>query len=224
MNMTETKMAVSISDIFRTMIVLKCEDSKLYEKIYEEIEEVIGPRHIVEQIMVSDFVSHLWEKLRLRRCVPAVVAAATRMALERLLRPTAGQHAEVLADCYFLGKPGPSAKENLCCGDTNLMTREDVIAILEAHGLNESAIEPLAIAAALDTLTAIEHLAQKHEDRCQALMRNLERRQKKQEAAKLRAAGDAKPSTQVDDITKQRTSIPRLKRTDLPPPKTGSAA
>jgi hypothetical protein len=59
------------------------------------------------------------------------------------------------------------------------LTREEILELMKAHGVDESDIDMVAIQISAGALTDLENLTLKHEIRREAIFREVERRRKK---------------------------------------------
>ncbi len=90
--------------LFSTPSLMKGEDPDVYDELYEQVEEVLKPQDVWDQMMVADIANHFWEQQRIRRCTGGVVNGKRREALTLILRSVVGHarvDAEWLADIYF---------------------------------------------------------------------------------------------------------------------------
>ncbi len=131
-------------------------------------------------MLVSDITYHFWEQQRLRSCSDAVVEAAHRDALRRLIMPMLN-HCEPLAEAYADAYFGTADKER-----DPALDKQEVIALLEKHGLDESAIDVAAIEVSLGTLMRLEALSSKHEIRREEIVLEVERRKAHRKASRRR--------------------------------------
>src|SRR5262249_52498531 len=84
--------------------LMKGENPEVYAKLYAQVEEVVQPKDVFDQMMVSDITNHFWEQQRIRRCSGGVIDAARRRAFYEIMRPICGyrhQYAEEIAEIYF---------------------------------------------------------------------------------------------------------------------------
>ena len=187
--------------LFSTPSLMKGEDPDVYAELYEQVEEVLKPQDVWDQMMVADITNHFWEQQRIRRCTGGVVNGKRREALTLILRSVVGHarvDAEWLADIYFgfnraqesRLKSSPYNVASKVTPEKPRNTREDVIALLKDHGLDEADIERLATQISVDTLAELENLALKHEIRREAIFRGAEsRREKRSESPPAKSSG-----------------------------------
>ncbi len=161
---------------------MKAEERSAYSRLYAEVRKVVQPTNVFDQMLVSDITYHFWEQQRLRACSDAVVEAARRDALWRLIMPMLN-HCEPLVEAYADAYFGTADKEREPAYD-----KQDVIALLQKHGLDESAIDPAAIEVSLDTLMRLEALSSKHEIRREEIVLEVERRKAMRGASHRRIA------------------------------------
>ena len=176
-----------IQRLFFTPSLTKGEDPGVYAELYRLVQEVVSPKDVWDQMMVADITNHFWEQQRYRRCTGTIINSKRRAALIRILRVAIGLNdvdAETVADTYF----GVERLEEREVTDYSTQapipkTRADVVALLEKHGFDETAIERVAVETSVAALADLESLALKHEIRREAIFRKLERRRKKRHAA-----------------------------------------
>jgi hypothetical protein len=139
----------------------------------------VGPR---------DVTNHFWEQQRIRRCSGGMIDAARRRALLDILMPFVGYHhepAEQLANIYFGvfqsdAQRGPFLPPH--AKPARAPTKADVVALLERHGLDESAIDIVATRMSVTSLSSMEGLIHKHRIRRDAILQEIERRREKRPA------------------------------------------
>jgi len=207
------------------------EDPEMYASLYRQVEDAVKPKDVCDQMMVSDITNHFWEQQRLRRCSGTIVNAARYEALVRILTPITGydhRHAAWLADIYFGAATDDETKSiasnsgsGSAWGDAlaavrapdsrrRAITRTTIIAVLQKHGLDESAIDSVAIQGSLGALAGIENLTLKHELRREAIFREVERRRKKR--AKRREGG-----TRLNGKARAQPALEHLPEEPSPP-------
>ena len=71
--------------LFSTPSLMKGEDPHVYAKLYRQVEEVVQPQDVWDQMDVADITNHFWEQQRYRRCTGTVINSKRRAALERIL-------------------------------------------------------------------------------------------------------------------------------------------
>jgi hypothetical protein len=145
------------------------------------VEEVAQPKDIWDHMMVSDVVNHFWEQQRYRRCTGAIINSGRRSALLKILRNGVGLNpadATAVADLHFGVVRYEEGYRHVIHSDPAEIpqTRKGVTTFLKKHGITEADIDRVAMESSVDTLTAIENLALKHELRREEILRELERR------------------------------------------------
>jgi hypothetical protein len=176
--------------LFCTPSLMKGESAEVYAMLYAQVEDVVEPKDVFDQMLVSDITNHFWEQQRIRRCSGIVIDSARRQALVELLTPMVGyslEDAVSLADIYFgvrnsAMKPGRIPSPELAHRKQPEPTRKDVIAMLEKHGLDECAIDVAATRMSVGWLASFESLILKHEVRRDAILDQIERRREKRSA------------------------------------------
>jgi hypothetical protein len=236
--MLEYQLCDSLKGLFSAPSLMKGEDPAAYEALYQQVEEVVQPRDVSDQMMVADVTEHFWQQQRLRRCAGTVTNASRRAALAQILLPIVNKvDAERFADAYFgvirIREPRqplqtaytPTIRRVAPVGprkdpppasapvppEVPEMTREDVVALLKSHGLDESDIDRMAMYLSVDRLAGLENLAFKHELQRQAIFREVERRRKKRAKQQRqngpeRTNGKARPGRNLDDDQPDETA------------------
>src|SRR4029077_15823995 len=159
---------------------MKGEDGKVYAELYARVEEVVQPKDVWDQMMVSDITNHFWEQQRYRRCTGAIVNSKRRAALLTILRDGIGlnpRDARHIANIYFdVARYGENVFAVLHPDPANPETRPAVVGFLKEHGFDEADIDRVAMEASADALASLERLALKHEIRREEIFREVERR------------------------------------------------
>jgi hypothetical protein len=226
MSSIEYRLSDSLNGLFATPSLMKGEDPAVYAALYRQVEEVVQPRDVWDQMMAADVTNHFWQQQRLRRCVGTVTNASRRAALIQILLPIVNNcrpDADRMADAYFdvrkIRDPQPRqgyAAVYTFAKDVDVkvphsvppkvpeMTREHVVAVLKNHDLDESDVDRMAIYLSVERLAGLENLAVKHELQRQAIFREVERRRKKRakqerEKGPARVNGKARSAPTLDD-------------------------
>jgi hypothetical protein len=158
--------------LFSTPSLMKGEDPDVYAELYAQVEGVVQPQDVWDQLMVTDITNHFWEQQRYRRCTGAVINTKRRSALERILHVAIGLNdvdTETVADTYF--EVARLEEREVTDYSTQVRvpkTRAGVVALMEEHGFVESDIDRVAMETSADTLAHLETLALKHEIRREA--------------------------------------------------------
>ena len=182
----------SLRRLFSTPSLMKGEDSNVYAELYTQVEEVVQPQDVFDQMMLTDVTNHFWEQQRYRRCTGTVINSKRRAALEKILNETIGLNdvdAKNVADTYF----GVARLEEREVTDYSTQvripkTRADIVDLMKQHGFVEADIDRIATETSVDTLADVENLALKHEIRRKATVRELERRRKKRNKQLMKPA------------------------------------
>ncbi len=80
--MSEYQLSDSLKRLFSAPSLMKGEDPADYDALYRQVEEVVQPRDVWDQMMATDVTNHFWQQQRLRRCVGTVTNASRRAALD----------------------------------------------------------------------------------------------------------------------------------------------
>ena len=180
--------------LFSTPSLMKGEQSHVYDELYTQVEEVVQPQDVWDQMMVYDITNHFWEQHRYRRCTGSVINCKRRAALEKILREGIGLNdvdTETAADTYF--EVARLEEREVIDYATQVQipkTRAGVVDLMEKHGFVETDIDRVAMEMSVDTLADLEILALKHEIRREAIVRELERRCKKRNKRLMKPTND----------------------------------
>jgi hypothetical protein len=232
--MSEYQLSDGLKRLFSMPSLMKGEDPAVYGALYRQVEEAVQPRDVWDQMMVSDVTDHFWQQQRLRRCTGTVTNASRRSALVQIFLPIVNNNrpdADKFADAYFRVRRirDPEQGRKKCIAVYEIaegverkvfsadapkapeMTREDVVALLNSHDLDETDIDRMAMYLSVDRLAGLENLALKHELQRQAIFREVERRRKKRakqqrQKGSERANGKARPGPNLDDDQPEETA------------------
>jgi hypothetical protein len=223
-----------LEGLFCKPALVRGESLESYLELYRQIQDVVQPKDVLDQMMICDTANHFWEEQRLRRCNSTVVNTARRKAMMRILLSIFGDEdgdrfrkARRLTDIY-LGLPPetPAPWEKAAALERSVsaaapsanakpppkppnppkpMTRDDVIATLEQHGFDEAAIDRLATQISVESLASLEALALKHEVRRDAILREVERRRDRRSGQRRRTDKPAQPNGK--DLPQQRELV-----------------
>jgi heme exporter protein D len=213
-----------LEGLFCKPTLMRGESQQSYLELYRQVQDVVQPKDVLDQMLICDITNHFWESQRLRRCNGTVINAARRKALMRLFLSIFGDEvadrfhkARKYTDAY-LGlppeksvsfetyppvfgpvssaaappphpTPPPKPRE-----PPKLITRDDVIALLEQHGFDEAAIDRVATQISVESLASLEVLALKHEVRRDAILREVERRRDRRSGQRRRTDKPAQPN------------------------------
>jgi len=184
----------SLRRLFSTPSLMKGEQSHVYDELYTQVEEVVQPQDVFDQMMLTDVTNHFWEQQRYRRCTGTVINSKRRAALEKIFHEGIGLNdadAKTAADIYF----GVARLEEREVTDYSTQvrmptTRAGIVHFMEQQGFLESDIDRIATETSVDTLADLENLALKHEIRRKATVWELERRRKKRNKQLMKPARD----------------------------------
>ena len=135
--------------------VLRSERAADFDALLAELAREIKPRGIVEKMYVRDFACLIWEILRLRRCKVGIINIAYPSALRRLIESMNGV-ADTIMDADLLQEM--QAKKLAFDWFDTEAAKEEVRALLDKFGLDESAIEAEAIRQSFSDLEKIERV------------------------------------------------------------------
>ncbi|MGY3408435.1 hypothetical protein ACVWZV_004548 [Bradyrhizobium sp. GM5.1] len=142
--------------LLSTPPLLLGESADEYASLRNALELEIGPKGLIEEIYLADFVEIVWEIQRLRRCKASLINNAVRRALQNLLRDLMWSRerpyydeADALAVEWFDDEPA----------------KRKVSAILRRFHLDEAAIVAEAIRGALPELETIDGMLASLESR-----------------------------------------------------------
>jgi hypothetical protein len=171
-----------LKKLFSTPSLMNGEDGAIYADLCADLEELVQPRNVWDQMRVSDVANRYWEQQRYRRATGAVINGKRREALVTIVNDGIGlspRDARAAADIYFrLARIRPgSVLSSSELGAVNLPgNRAGVVGLLRRHGFTEADIDHVAMQMSVDTLAGLENLALKHETRREAILTDLMRR------------------------------------------------
>ena len=112
--MSDSNESYHLPDFLRGLFckpsLMKGENPEVYAKLYAQVEDLVQPKDVFDQMMVSDITNHFWEQQRIRRCSGGVIDAARRAALVQIVMPMVDYRfarAYAIAEIYF----GPAADD-----------------------------------------------------------------------------------------------------------------
>jgi hypothetical protein len=156
--------------------IVEGEDPNLYEELLGRVGAAVGPRDIIDWLLVKDAVALTWQIHRSRRLQDGLVRSARRDAMERLLliawpgsdkRPdrdgVKDSYAKQLTDQWFLG--AKSAKR-------------DIVNILKGTGLSTDDIAVQALSIKAEELDRLDLQNEGCEHRRDAILLQIERRRR----------------------------------------------
>ena len=189
-NIKNYQLSDDLQGLFCKPSLMRGEDPAVYAKLLAQVAEVVQPRDVLDQMMVSDITNHFWEQQRMRRCSGIVINAARRAALTEILEQiVCSQRVYGLVNAFFGIRSKPAEPTffvpvlpDYVPPKVPPMTKQEVITLLQKHGLDETAIDTIAIEKSLETLAVLESLILKHEIRRDAILREVEHRREKRPA------------------------------------------
>lgn len=148
--------------------LLPDEDPRDYEDLRGRVTHAVGPKDIIEEIWVKDFVDLVWEAQRMRRLKTALMNVARWDALRSMLYcrsdSIAEEDVEAFGELY-----GQWAK-----GDRN--AAEELATFASERGLDMDQVLATAVTERLRDIEGMERLIVVAEMRRDGVLRELERR------------------------------------------------
>jgi hypothetical protein len=191
------------------------QDREIYDELYGEVRELVQPKDICDQMMVTDIANHFWEQMRFRRSEAVIIKANLRRALEEFFEEGLGLprvSARGFADVYFeFERPHRDLSDTISglVGSRVEKTREGVIELLAKFNLDESCLNELAVKASLKDLKRLDDLVLRHELRREQILREVERRREQRSARRV-SGGNALLAKEVRVLPrKQRQKTPQ---------------
>jgi hypothetical protein len=185
------------------------EDRRIYDEFYAEVYELVQPKDINDQMMVSDITNHFWVQMRFRRSEAFIINANQRRALEELLEGLGLKRGSVwrLADAYFGYERRDLDPDDISdipfLGSQAAKTRNEVVELLAKYHLDKSCIDQLAVKASLEDLKRLDDLALRHELRREQILREVERR-REQRSVQRDSRGSNPPAAEVRALPKRQ--------------------
>jgi hypothetical protein len=147
-----TTKSVSRVTIFGPAPVLRGEDQKAYNQLFEEVSSSVKPADRIEDCWVGDIVYLTWEILRLRRYKRELIETSMSDGLVEVLGPS--------VECMRDGHPSSASTREIA----ELWVRQDrnileyVDALLEERGHTMDTVWAHAFAFQLDDIERLERL------------------------------------------------------------------
>jgi hypothetical protein len=153
--------------------IVEGEDADLYEQLLAEVAAAVEPADLIDWLLIKDIVALTWEIQRTRRMRDSLMRTARLGAMQSILSSLLFPW--LLGADRLLGteKPGELAKLWLY-GDEEA-TRE-VQELLDGAGLNDEDVSLRAISTCARELDRLDAQNERHEQRRDALLRQIERR------------------------------------------------
>lgn len=95
-----------LTELLGEPALLKSEDARLYRHLKREIDALIKPENILDEMRVLDITNSVWESQRFRRHLVGLVEGERARALSHLVMPLVDldhQKAFELANHYYAG-------------------------------------------------------------------------------------------------------------------------
>jgi hypothetical protein len=144
--------------------LLMFESQEEFERLQTALQQQIMPSDYIEQLFVDDLVDGDWQLQRLRRAKVKIIKTAYLEALRHLIQMATG----VFNSEYV----GDRARRYF----TNQRVRRQVLADLQAIGLDEAAIDAVAVRQSMEELEPLEERIDKLEARRDRILRSIEDR------------------------------------------------
>jgi hypothetical protein len=169
-----TRVASQLADV-RTLLgpswIIEGEDPERYEQLLVLVAETVGPIDFIDWLLIEDFVAHTWEIQRSRRHRETVIRIGRLKALEQIL-----EQAMPRSDDPFRRRQSDITELAIdwLNGDSNAAKR--VAETLHKAGFSIGDIEAHAMTVMAVELERIHLQVERHESRCDSLLRQIERR------------------------------------------------
>lgn len=192
-NQLTTMSASAIKSAFGPPPVLEGEDSRAYEAFLKRVFEAVSPSDVIEQMWTRDFVDLSWRMRRYGALNVAVIKDAMPKALQEILAPLVDGPWRFGAVNVFdehgalKSRPSMELTNDYICGKEKGI--KEINEVLRAANLSMRDVKARATVLSLDKLEQIDQLESKLNARRNALLGEIEYRQKTL-AAKLRQAAD----------------------------------
>jgi hypothetical protein len=152
------------ADIFAPLPLIAGEDSSRYENVVDRVIAAVGPKDVIEEMIVRDVVYHDWEISRLGRIKTGLFASGLQPSLV----------AKLLSVPKITESKARDLAQRFVAGDPSAV--KEVDKILASVGLSIDAAMANTMTVRLHDFAAIERLIASHEARRHAALRELERR------------------------------------------------
>jgi hypothetical protein len=149
-------------ELFGAPLLFDGENPQTYDRMQAEVSAAVGPKDIVDKILLRDHVAHTMEVPRLRSVAVNLIKAKMYKGLAEILAPIEGRaQAETLAEGWAARKPDVVDK---------------VDKILASAGLSMDTVLAQTFAMHLNEIERLENLIGCKEARRNAALREIDRR------------------------------------------------
>jgi hypothetical protein len=183
--------AKELSSLLGEPPLLPGESENRYQALRAEIEKMIAPKNIVEQMRVQDLTDTIWEQLRYKRFEAKLIESAKVNALAVLMTPFMSffrQHAASVAHDYYSPDPKKS---------------EPAARLVARYGITTEMIYAKAASIEVSNLAMFDRLIGNRQAANRVMLNDQERRERKAKKlqhrlAKVAASSDGKePSAKL---------------------------
>jgi hypothetical protein len=159
-----------LGPLFTQRPLILGEDETLYDALLARVTHAVGPRGIIEDIWLKDVVDEVWEAQRLRRLKAALLRAAAKPPLVRILatatdpqteRPLTPEGAELSA---------------VSCLQGDEQSLAEVADMLTDYALDFDAIMAKALSDRIEIIEKIDRLITSADARRDKALSNIDRR------------------------------------------------
>lgn len=175
---TVKKPGVDLEKFLGEPCLLKGERSELYYAISAQVQDLLKPKNILDQMVVRDLVDKIWEGLRYKRLQSQLIEVSCGDALAEILRLT-------FQDIYF--EAAKQKAQDYYSGDPKKIS--EIKKLLTERGITDEMIRAKAVAMQARELVLSDRLIANRETSRNILYRDHERRLRKAEKAKKHDAG-----------------------------------
>ena len=176
--------ALSHLSIFGPPPLLKGEDAAAYDELLARVSGNVKPSDIFEEIWVREMVDLMWENCRWRRCLANLLESAAQKNLGPILqkiwqnRPKPQSSSGSLMNKLQAAKMSLNVGEQLAslCAAGKKDAIECVQKLLLSVGMTMDSVVAQASASELDKIERFNRLIASTEWRCNALLREIDRR------------------------------------------------
>ncbi|MBN8971318.1 MAG: hypothetical protein J0H51_04785 [Rhizobiales bacterium] len=173
--------------------LLAGEDKDAYLRLRDEIEEAVAPRTIFDRIRVQELTDQTWEAERLKRTQVGAILSARVQSLAMLLLPSVGENSE------------KALKLAQDCFSSDEVLRQKARKIVDGLEISDAMIDANATHLRIQTIDALDSLRERRESKRYRLIKEQEKRKRKEQRQDIVQQRSAKDADQV-------VSLPRLKR------------
>jgi hypothetical protein len=153
---------MTTDELFGPPLLFDGEDPQTYEKMQTEVSAAVGPKDIVDKILLRDHVAHTMEVPRLRSVVVNLIKGKMYKGLAEILTPIVGR-----AQAETLGEGWAARKREVV---------DKVDKILVSAGLGMDTVLAQTFAMHLNEIERLENLIGCKEARRNAALREIDRR------------------------------------------------